>query len=138
MAFCPTLAATDAIARYGGWNGAAPEPEAIRAKRASYAAALAAGVTMCVGGDTGVFAHGANAREIALMVAWGMKPLDALWTATAGNAKLIGLGDEIGTIAPGRIADLVAVAGDPAANIGALDTVTMVMQRGHLVRMPGE
>lgn len=138
VAFCPTLAATDAIARYGGWNGAAPEPEAIRAKRASYAAALAAGVTMCVGGDTGVFAHGANAREIGLMVAWGMKPLDALWTATAGNAKLLGLGDEIGTIAPGRIADLVAVAGDPAANIGALDTVTMVMQHGHLVRMPGE
>ena len=138
VAFCPTLAATDAIARYGGWNGTAPEPEAIRAKRASYAAALAAGVTMCVGGDTGVFAHGANAREIGLMVAWGMKPLDALWTATAGNAKLLGLGDEIGTIAPGRIADLVAVAGDPAANIGALDTVTMVMQHGHLVRMPGE
>jgi imidazolonepropionase-like amidohydrolase len=138
VAFCPTLAATDAIARYGGWSGGAPEPEPVRAKRASYAAALESGVRMCVGGDTGVFAHGANAREIALMAAWGMKPLDALWTATAGNAALLGLGDEIGAIAPGRIADLVAVTGDPARDIGALERVAMVMQRGHLVRAPGE
>lgn len=138
VAFCPTLAATDAIARYAGWNGVAPEPEPVRAKRASFGAALRSGVTMCVGGDTGVFVHGTNAREIALMAAWGMKPLDALWTATAGNAALLGLEGEIGTIAPGRIADLVAVAGDPAVEIGTLERVAMVMQRGQLVRTPGK
>ena len=69
VAYCPTLAASEAVARYAGWNGAAPEPEAIRAKRRSFATALAAGVTMCVGGDTGVFTHGDNARELELMAA---------------------------------------------------------------------
>src|SRR3954463_12732273 len=76
--YCPTLAASDAIARYAGWNGAAPEPQAIRIKGASFAAALAAGVTMCVGGDVGVFPHGDNAREMELMAAWGMRPADVL------------------------------------------------------------
>jgi imidazolonepropionase-like amidohydrolase len=111
VAFCPTLAATDAITRYGGWNGAAPEPETIAAKRRSYAAALAAGVTMCVRGDTGVFAHGSNAREIELMAAWGMAPVDVLRAATAGNARILGMGDRLGTIASGQIADLIAAEG---------------------------
>ncbi|MBB4839505.1 imidazolonepropionase-like amidohydrolase [Sphingomonas kyeonggiensis] len=136
VAFCPTLAATDAITRYGGWNGAAPEPEAMRAKRASYAAALQAGVTMCVGGDTGVFAHGANAREIELMAGWGMARNDALWTATAGNAAILGMSDRIGSIAPGRIADLVAVAGDPLKDLSALENVRLVMQSGNIVTNP--
>lgn len=136
VAFCPTLAATDAITRYGGWNGAAPEPEAIRAKRASYAAALKSGATMCVGGDTGVFTHGDNAREIELMAAWGMAPADALWTATAGNARILGMADRIGLIAPGKVADLVAVGGDPIAETGALRRVTFVMQGGNVVRRP--
>ncbi len=136
VAFCPTLAATDAITRYGGWNGAAPEPEAIRVKRASYAAALKSGVTMCVGGDTGVFAHGANAREIELMAGWGMAPADALWTATAGNAAILGMSDRIGSIAPGRIADLVAVAGDPLKDLTALENVRLVMQSGNIVTNP--
>lgn len=136
VAFCPTLAATDAIARYGGWNGAAPEPEAIRAKRASYAAALKSGVTMCVGGDTGVFAHGANAREIALMASWGMAKNDVLWTATAGNAAILGMSDRIGSIAPGRIADLVAVAGNPLNDLSALENVRLVMQSGNIVTNP--
>lgn len=134
--FCPTLAATEAITRYSGWNGAAPEPEAIRAKRASYAAAIRAGVTLCAGGDTGVFAHGDNAREIELMAAWGLSPVDALLVATSGNARILGMEDRIGAIAAGRVADLVAVEGDPLVDISALRRVRLVMRQGELVRSP--
>ena len=69
VGFCPTLAAGDATAQYGGWKkGAQPEPARIAAKRASFKAALDAGVTMCFGGDVGVYAHGDNVRELELMV----------------------------------------------------------------------
>jgi imidazolonepropionase-like amidohydrolase len=136
VGFCPTLAATDAITRYGGWKAGAPEPEAIRGKRRSFAAALKAGVAMCAGGDTGVFAHGDNAREIELMADWGMGPLEALLAATSGNARLLGMDDRIGTIAPGKFADLIAVEGDPTQDIAALRKVHLVMQSGRIVRTP--
>lgn len=133
VALCPTLAAGDAIERYRGWNGLAPEPASISAKRASFAAARAAGVTMCVGGDTGVFAHGSNARELELMVAGGMAPADVLMAATRDNAAVLGVGDRVGAITPGLLADLVAVGGNPLRDIGAVRTVTMVMKGGAVV-----
>jgi imidazolonepropionase-like amidohydrolase len=133
MAFCPTLAATDAIARYGGWKGGAPEPDAIVAKRRSFAAALRSGVALCVGGDTGVFAHGENARELGLMAAWGVAPAEVLRIATAGNARILGMDGEIGTIAPGKRADLVVVEGDPIRDLSALRQVRLVLQNGRRV-----
>jgi imidazolonepropionase-like amidohydrolase len=136
VALCPTLAATDSIARYRGWNGSAPEPEAVRSKRASFAAALAAGVPMCMGGDVGVYAHGDNAREMALMVAYGMRPAEVLIAATSANARFFRVADRVGAVKAGLLADLVAVEGDPTREIEALGRVRMVMKGGRLFRAP--
>jgi imidazolonepropionase-like amidohydrolase len=135
IAFCPTLAAGDAVAQYKGWKkGEQPEPDRIQTKRKSFAAALASGVTICMGGDVGVFAHGDNAREMEMMVAYGMKPLDVLRSATAVNAKVFGIGDKVGSIHTGLLADLVAVEGDPTINITMVRRVKMVMKDGKLYR----
>ena len=134
VALCPTLAATDAISRYRGWNGAAPEPAAVKEKRASFAAALAAKVPMCMGGDVGVYAHGDNVREMELMAAYGMRPLDVLVASTSGNARLFRLSDRLGAVNPGLLADLVAVEGDPTADLSALRRVRLVMKGGEIVR----
>lgn len=89
VALCPTLAAGDAIAQYGGWKkGVDPEPARLAQKRASFRAALDAGVTILAGSDVGVFAHGDNARELGLMADYGMAPLDALRSATSIAAAL--------------------------------------------------
>lgn len=136
VVFCPTLAASEAIERYRGWRAGDPEPDAIRAKRASFVAALKSGVAMCVGGDTGVFTHGDNAREIELMAAWGMPIADVLRAATSGNAVALGMGDRIGAVRPGMLADLIAVRGDPLRDPAALRAVALVMKGGAIIRRP--
>jgi imidazolonepropionase-like amidohydrolase len=78
----------------------------------------------------GVFAHGENAREIELMVAFGMTPKDALRAATATAATVLGQGKQLGRIAPGYIADLVALRGDPLADISALRHPVLVVKDG--------
>jgi imidazolonepropionase-like amidohydrolase len=135
VAFCPTLAAGDAILQYGGWRkGTDPEPERIRRKRESFRAALDAGVPMCVGGDVGVYTHGTNAREVELMVDYGMRPADALMAVTSANARFFHLDDRLGSIRAGMLADLVAFDGDPTTDITALRRVLLVMKDGQIVR----
>jgi imidazolonepropionase-like amidohydrolase len=136
IALCPTLAATDAISRYRGWNGQPPEPPAVRDKRSAFAAALASGVTICMGGDVGVYAHGDNAREMVLMAAWGMDKAAVLRAATSVNARVFGLDDRLGSVRPGLLADLVAVEGDPTRDMEALRRVRLVMKGGRIVREP--
>ena len=134
VALCPTLAAGDSISRYRGWNGRAPEPAGITEKRASFAAALAAKVPMCMGGDVGVYTHGDNVREMELMTSYGMRPADVLIAATSANARFFHIHEKLGAIRPGLLADLVAVEGDPTANISALRAVRLVVKGGEVVR----
>ena len=136
IALCPTLAAADASARYRGWNGVEPAPAAVRLSREAFRMALSAGVPICMGGDVGVYAHGTNAREMALMAAAGMTPAQVLIAATSGNARWMGLSDRLGAIRPGLLADLVAVAGDPTNDIGAVRAVRLVVKNGKPVSTP--
>ena len=134
VALCPTLAATEATSQYRGWRkGNDPEPERVSQKKRSFRLALEVGVTICMGGDAGVFAHGDNARELELMVDYGMKPDEALRAATATNADVFGLADRLGRIRPGLLADVLVVEGNPVQTITAIRRVRLVLKGGMIV-----
>lgn len=138
VAWCPTLAAGEAISQYQGWKkGEDTDPARIASQKASFKAALEAGVTMCAGSDVGVFDHGDNAWELELMVEYGMATADVLKSATSVNAALLHLDAEIGQVKEGYRAELIAVLGNPLSNIRVLRQPTMVMQ-GDRILYPGK
>jgi len=133
VALCPTLSAGDATSQYAGWKkGQQSEPASITRKRASFKAALDAGVTILNGSDVGVFAHGENARELELMVDYGMAPAAALRSATSGAARVLRMENQIGQVKSGLLADLVAFDGDPTKDISVVRRVKLVMKNGHV------
>jgi imidazolonepropionase-like amidohydrolase len=117
--------------------GPAPTPSRLDSGgRATSKKALAAGVIIANGSDMGVFAHGDGAREIELLVDFGMQSNDALRAASSVAAKVIGLDTRVGSIKRGLLADLIAVEGDPTGDIKALRKVQLVMKGGELYREP--
>ncbi len=133
VALCPTLAATESTSRYRGWQkGVNPVAFAVLRKQLMLREARAAGVAICFGGDVGVYPHGENALELELLVEYGMRPAEALFAATAGNARYLGLPDR-GALEVGRLADLVAVRGDPTREIARMREVGLVVLGGRVV-----
>jgi imidazolonepropionase-like amidohydrolase len=135
VALCATLAAGDAVAQYNGWKkGVDFEPVRIVNKRKTFAMALQAGVTICFGGDVGVFTHGDNAREMELMVEYGMKPVDVLRSATSINADAFDYATSFGRLQKGLLADIIAVEGNPADDIKNIRKIQLVMKEGVVYR----
>ena len=133
-ALCPTIAASEAYARYfQHWNGLEPAPESVQENRRSFQLAMRSGVPICMGGDVGVFTHGQNWLEMEAMQRAGMPAPQVLIAATSGNARILRLTDR-GQVKPGLLADLVAVDGDPTRDVSAVEHVRLVMKGGKVVR----
>jgi imidazolonepropionase-like amidohydrolase len=105
-------------------------------QRQTFQAAVKAGVKMVFGTDAGVYPNGYNARQFATMVKWGMTPMQAIQAATANASEALGRAGDVGAIAVGRYGDLIAVAGDPLADVTRLQSVAFVMKGGDVVKSP--
>jgi imidazolonepropionase-like amidohydrolase len=105
-------------------------------QRQTFQRATRAGVKMLFGTDAGIYPHGDNAKQFAKMVQWGMTPLQAIRAATTSASQALGRSD-VGSIAPGRYGDIIAVKGDPLQNVAVLEHVDAVIKGGKLVKAPG-
>jgi imidazolonepropionase-like amidohydrolase len=134
VCLCPTLAAGDAVSQYKGWKkGTEPEPERVQEKRKTFKMAMDSGVRICMGGDVGVFPHGDNAREMEMMVEYGMKPIDVLRSSTSINAESFKIKD-LGKIKKDYLADILIVEGNPAQQISDIRKVKLVLKDGIIIK----
>ena len=107
------------------------------AQREGFQNAVKAGVKVAFGTDSGVYPHGWNARQLPYMVRFGMTSMQALQSATIVAAELMGWDDRIGSVEPGKLADLVAVEGDALEDVARLTDVAFVMKGGEVLKGPG-
>jgi imidazolonepropionase-like amidohydrolase len=134
--YVPTLMAAQGLSEQIAKGVAIPPPILVKANAAiaaihqTFQKALGMGIKIGLGTDAAVYPHGRNTEEFHQMVDLGMKPIDALKAGTSADAELLGLADKIGTLEPGKLADLVAVPGDPVENIRATEHVFFVMKEG--------
>ncbi len=129
----------DYIAERGTAEGWDPDvlrknDETTLTQREGFARCVKAGVRIAFGTDSGIYPHGWNARQLAYQVRWGQTPLEAIRSATSSAAELLRMEDEVGTLAPGAYADLIAVAGDPLEDVRLLEDVRFVMKGGAVLR----
>ena len=141
--YVPTLYVGVIVPREGASMGI-PEAqiqrstEMMRYRNDTFRRALEAGLPIGFATDAGVFPHGRNAREFAIRVENGEDPMDAITAATSLNARIMGWENEVGSLEPGKLADVVAVPGDPLGDITAMERVFFVMKGGEVVRRDGE
>jgi imidazolonepropionase-like amidohydrolase len=133
----PTLMASEYImSKIDSYPAAlqAKAKAATAARTEMFRNALKMGVKLSFGTDAAVFPHGQNAKEFALMTGLGMAPIDALKSATSNDAELLGIAQKVGTLEKGKLADIIAMPGDPTADITATERVSFVMKEGRVVR----
>ena len=133
VVLCPTLAASESMATYSGWDPAKADHQRVATAKTLMKNALKSGVTIACGSDVGVFSHGDNARELELMFAYGMPIKDVIRSATSIAAKTIGRAEDLGQVKAGFVADLIIVEQNPLDKLETLRKPTVVIQAGKVV-----
>ena len=133
VVLCPTLAASESMATYSGWDPSKADHQRVATAKQLMKNAIQSGVTIACGSDVGVFSHGDNARELELMFAYGMPIKDVIRSATSTAAKTIGRAEDLGQVKAGFIADLVVVEQNPVDELKTLRKPTVVIHAGKVV-----